>query len=86
MIEKPVNQPADKGVDREKVVKALDEIATMLRADGGDLELVKIEGSKVHVRLVGACAGCPARQMTLKNGVERVLKQKVPEVKEVVAV
>jgi Fe-S cluster biogenesis protein NfuA len=73
-------------LDSTKVKAALDEIAKMLQADGGDLEMVKIEGDKVLVRLVGACAGCPARQMTLKNGVERILKQKVPGVKEVVAV
>ena len=73
-------------LDSTKVKAALDEIAKMLQADGGDLEMVKIEGDRVHVRLVGACAGCPARQMTLKNGVERILKQKVPGVKEVVAV
>ena len=77
---------AEKTADKVKVEEALKEIAKMLQADGGDLQLVKIEGNKVHVRLVGACAGCPARQMTLKNGVEKILKQKVPEVKEVVAV
>jgi Fe-S cluster biogenesis protein NfuA len=83
MAEKPKPKA---GLDGTKVKAALDEIAKMLQADGGDLELVKIEGDKVHVRLVGACAGCPARQMTLKNGVERILKEKVPGVKEVVAV
>ncbi len=70
----------------DEVKKALEEIRPMLRADGGDIELVGIEGNKVKVRLRGACAGCPAATMTLKMGVEKILRQRVPEVKEVVAV
>jgi Fe-S cluster biogenesis protein NfuA len=73
-------------VREEDVEKALEEIRPMLQADGGDIELVGIEGNKVKVRLRGACAGCPAASMTLKHGVERVLKQRVPEVEEVVPV
>ena len=65
---------------KEKVEAALNEIRPMLQRDGGDVELVDIEGGVVKVRLQGACAGCPMSQMTLKNGIERVLKERVPEV------
>ena len=71
-------------MNKEDVEKALDEIRPMLQADGGDIELVSIEGNKVKVRLQGACCGCPASTQTLKMGVEKILKQKVPEVEEVV--
>lgn len=72
---------------REKVEKALEKIRKNLQADGGDVELVEIapEGT-VKVRLTGACAGCPMSAMTLKSGVERILKAEVPEVKKVEAV
>ncbi len=70
---------------REKVEKVLEEIRPSIQADGGDVELVEVtDEGVVKVRLTGACAGCPMSQMTLKSGVERVLKEKVPEVKEVV--
>jgi Fe-S cluster biogenesis protein NfuA len=67
-------------------VKAkLDEIRPRLQADGGDIEFVSMEDSgKVHVRLTGACAGCPMSAMTLKQGVERELRASVPQVTEVV--
>ena len=68
---------------KEKVEAAIDKIRPMLQADGGDVELVSIEDGIVKVRLQGACAGCPMSQMTLKNGIERVLKQQIPEVKSV---
>ena len=71
---------------REQVEKALDEIRPGLQADGGDVELVDIEDGVVKVRLKGACAGCPMSQMTLAFGIERVLKEKIPEVKKVEAV
>lgn len=71
---------------REKVEKALDKIRPSLMADGGNVELVDIEGETVKVRLTGACGGCPMSQMTLRMGIERLLKKEVPEVKEVVAV
>ena len=58
----------------------------MLQADGGDVELVEVTGSIVKVRLQGACAGCPMSQMTLKNGIERILKEKIPEIESVEAV
>ena len=65
---------------KEKVEKVLNEIRPMLQRDGGNVELVSIEGGVVKVRLQGACAGCPMSQMTLRNGIERVLKDKIPEV------
>jgi len=68
---------------RERVEAALDKIRPALQADGGDVELVDIEGGVVKVRLVGACRGCPMSQITLSNGVERVLKQEIPEVERV---
>lgn len=68
---------------RERVEKALEVIRPALKADGGDIELVDVVEGVVKVRLTGACGGCPMSQMTLKMGVERVLKQQVPEVKTV---
>jgi Fe-S cluster biogenesis protein NfuA len=69
---------------KEKVEKVLNEIRPMLIRDGGNVELVSIDDGVVKVRLQGACAGCPMSQMTLRNGIERVLKEKIPEVKAVV--
>lgn len=71
---------------KEQVEKALAKIRPMLQRDGGNVDLVDVEGSVVKVRLTGACHGCPMSQMTLKAGIERVIKQEVPEVTEVVAV
>ena len=72
---------------KEKVQGAIEKIRPSLQADGGDIELVEVsEDGVVKVRLTGACHGCPMSQMTLKIGVERILKKEVPEVKEVVEV
>ncbi len=71
---------------REKVEKALDKIRPALIADGGNVELVDVEDGVVKVRLTGACGGCPMSQMTLKMGIERVLKQEIPEIKGVESV
>ncbi len=72
---------------KEKVQAAIEKIRPMLKADGGDVELVGVsDDGIVQVRLQGACAGCPMSQMTLKNGIERVIKQEVPEVKTVESV
>ncbi|HUU92745.1 MAG TPA: NifU family protein [Phycisphaerae bacterium] len=68
---------------REKVEAVINEIRPMLQADGGDIELVDVEGGVVKVRLRGACAGCPGAQMTLKMAVERRLKEQVPGVERV---
>ena len=71
----------------EQVKDVIDSIRPMLQNDGGDIELVGIDEDKsVKVRLQGACKGCPGAQMTLKMGVERLLKERVPEVTQVVAV
>lgn len=71
----------------EKVRVALDKVRPALQADGGDVELVEVtpEGV-VKVKLIGACAGCPMSQMTLKMGIEKLLKEEVPEIREVEAV
>ena len=66
---------------KEKVIRTLEEIRPMLQADGGDVELVSVsDKGVVMVRLQGACAGCPMSQMTLKNGIERLLKEQIPGV------
>jgi Fe-S cluster biogenesis protein NfuA len=73
---------------REKVEKAIDSIRGYLQADGGDVELVDVieDEGIVRVRLTGACGSCPMSQMTLQMGIERVVRQQVPEVKRIVAV
>lgn len=72
---------------KDKVAKVLDQIRPALNADGGDVELVDVDDDgTVKVRLKGACAGCPMSQMTLSNGIERTLKEQIPEVKQVVSV
>ncbi len=72
---------------REKVQKALDMVRPYLQADGGDVELIDVkEDGTVEVKLTGACGGCPHARMTLTQGVEKILKDQVPEVKEVVSV
>jgi len=73
-------------MDKEKIEQALNKIRPMLQAEGGNVELVSIEDNTVKVRLSGACAGCPMSQMTLTQGVERIVKEEVPEVEKVVAV
>jgi len=67
-----------------KVKEAIENIRPMLQNDGGDIEFVKLEENKVYVKLVGACAGCAMAAMTLKNGVERMLKFNVDENLEVI--
>jgi Fe-S cluster biogenesis protein NfuA len=70
---------------KAKVQAAIDKIRPMLQKDGGDVELVDVQDGIVTVRLKGACHGCPMSQMTLKNGIEKLLKREVPEVKAVQA-
>lgn len=65
---------------KERVAEVLGKIRPALQADGGDVELVDVVDGVVKVRLVGSCAGCPMSQLTLANGVERVLKEEIPEV------
>ena len=72
---------------KESVLAELAEIRPALQADGGDVELIEVsEDGVVKVRLTGACHGCPMGMQTLKMGIERQLKQKIPEVREVVGV
>ena len=72
---------------KEEVQSALNEIRPSLQADGGDVELVDVgDDGRVKVKLTGACGGCPMSQMTLKNGIEKILKEAVPEVTSVVNV
>ncbi len=72
---------------KEKVETALNKVRPYLQRDGGDVELVSVEDDgTVKVKLKGACGGCPMATQTLKNGIERVLKEEVPEVKEVISV
>ncbi|HMA59065.1 MAG TPA: NifU family protein [Halanaerobiales bacterium] len=74
-------------MNKEEVQDVLDQIRPGLQADGGDVELIEVtDEGIVKVRLVGACHGCPMSTLTLKNGIERTLKKKIPEVKEVVSV
>jgi Fe-S cluster biogenesis protein NfuA len=70
----------------KRVEAALAEIKPQIQADGGDIDLVAVENGIVKVRLRGSCVGCPMSALTLKQGVERVIKQKVPEIKSVEAV
>jgi len=72
---------------REKVEKALDKVRPMLAADGGNVELVDVTNDGiVKLKLTGSCGCCPMSQLTLKMGIEKILKQEVPEIKEVVAI
>jgi Fe-S cluster biogenesis protein NfuA len=72
---------------REEVQAALDLVRPQLQADGGDAEIVDVtDDGVVRLRLTGACGGCPMSQMTLKMGIERILKERVPTVKSVEAV
>lgn len=72
---------------RDKVIKALEKIKPMLAADGGSIELIDVtQDGVVKVKLTGACGCCPMSSMTLKMGVERIIKQEVPEVKSVEAI
>lgn len=71
---------------KEKVEEILDKIRPSLHADGGDVELVDVVDNVVKVRLTGACGGCPMSKMTLKMGIERILKKDLPGIKEVIAV
>jgi Fe-S cluster biogenesis protein NfuA len=72
---------------KEDVAKVLNQIRPSLQADGGDVELISVEDDGiVKVALQGHCRGCPYSQMTIKNGIEQVLKERIAEVKEVINV
>ena len=70
---------------KEKVEGVLAQIRPALQADGGDVELIDVNEGVVKLRLTGACSGCPMSTMTLRMGIERLLKEQIPEVKKVVA-
>jgi len=71
---------------KPEVEKVLESIRPHLQADGGDVELVDVEGGVVKVRLLGACGGCPMATMTLKGGIEAALKERIPAVERVESV
>ncbi len=71
---------------REEVEKALEKVRPALQADGGDVELVDVRDGIVSVKLTGACGGCPMSQMTLKEGIEKTIREAVPDIKGVEAV
>lgn len=73
-------------MQKEKVEEVLAKIRPALMSEGGNVELVAVNDGTVQVKLTGACGDCPMATMTLKMGIERLLKQEIPEVKEVVAV
>ncbi|MCD4828221.1 MAG: NifU family protein [Candidatus Cloacimonetes bacterium] len=73
-------------IDKAKVEEVLDMVRPAIQADGGDVELVRIrEDNVIEVRMKGACGTCPMATITLKAGIERVLKEEIPEVKEVIS-
>jgi Fe-S cluster biogenesis protein NfuA len=72
-------------IDAQKLDEALEYIRPAVQADGGDIVLLGAEDGKVSLQMVGACGGCPLSMMTLKAGIERILKDRVPGVKEVIA-
>lgn len=67
----------------ENIEKVLDELRPYLMADGGNVELVEVEGPVVRLRLQGACGSCPSSTMTLRMGIERKLRESIPEIAEV---
>lgn len=71
---------------KDNVETVLDELRPYLMADGGNVELVEIDGPIVNLRLQGACGSCPSSSMTLKMGIERKLREEIPEIAEVIAV
>jgi Fe-S cluster biogenesis protein NfuA len=74
-------------IDKEKLNTILDKIRPSIQSDGGDVELVNVrEDNVVEVRLTGACKGCPMATLTLKAGIERIIKEEMPDVKEVISV
>lgn len=76
---------ADDRIDQDKLNEALEYIRPAIQADGGDIVLLGAEDGKVSLEMVGACGGCPLSMMTLKAGIERILKDRVPGVREVEA-
>jgi len=74
-------------IAKEKIESILEKVRPSIQADGGDVELINIrEDNVIEVRLKGTCNGCPMATLTLKAGIERLIKEEIPEVKEVIAV
>ena len=74
-------------IDRDRIETVLNKIRPAIQADGGDVELINVrEDNVVEVRLKGACNGCPMATLTLKAGIERIVKEEIPEVVEVISV
>ncbi|MGD8450364.1 MAG: NifU family protein [Phycisphaerae bacterium] len=80
------DQSASDGSLQQRVAEVIESIRPYIQGDGGDIELVSITDGVVHVRLQGACVGCPHSAMTLKMGVERYVRERIPEIKSVEAV
>ncbi|MBN2588744.1 MAG: NifU family protein [Sedimentisphaerales bacterium] len=81
------NETSNELTLEENVKEIIESIRPSLQAHGGDVELVGIEeDNTVNVRLQGACQGCPGATMTMKMGIERILKERIPEIKQVVAI
>ena len=66
-------------IEKERIQAVLDRVRPFLQADGGDIELISVEGQSASVRLTGVCAGCPAAHMTLHDGVEAAIRSEIPE-------
>jgi len=73
-------------MDEAKIKSIIAKIRPALQRDGGDLQFVSFDGETVKVRLMGACVGCPMATITMKNTVEKMIKQEIPQVKKVVTV
>jgi len=86
MDKKEEKRKKETKIDENKVKEVLEEISQMLAFHGGYVELVKIEGNKIYVSLEGACQGCMMADYTLKNMVEALLKEEIPEIEEVINV
>lgn len=71
---------------KDRIEEVLNQIRPNLVRDGGNVELVDVNDGVVNVKLTGACAGCPMSSITLKMGIEKILKKEIPEIKEVIAV
>jgi Fe-S cluster biogenesis protein NfuA len=85
-LDDPVAEADAPDVDLAALTDTIEYIRPALQADGGDIVLLGVEGGTVHLQLVGACGGCPMATLTLTAGVERILKDRVPGVTEVIAV
>jgi len=79
------DSPAASPIDHDLLAETLEYIRPALQADGGDMILLGTSGGRVHLQMVGACGGCPLSSMTLTAGIERILRDRVPGVDEIVA-